>query len=160
MARIFLDLDGVLADFDKGVLSFLGMSPKDFVQVHGERVFWKRLEALPAFYSRLEWMWGAPEMVAEIRSLAQAHGDLVFVLTGLPLGDWAAPQKRVWCYRELDGLPVICCMSRDKAKYCNLGDLLIDDREEAGVPWREAGGIFIHHTDPAASLAQVVAHYG
>lgn len=160
MARFFFDLDGVLADFDAGCVRALGSGPKDYIEAHGERVFWKRVAATSGFYVHLDWMPGGADMFEAARSIAEENGDVVMVLTGLPLGDWAAPQKRLWVMREMLGVPVICCLSRDKSKYCNPGDVLLDDRAEAAVPWHEAGGIFIHHTSPAASLAAIAAHYG
>src|SRR5690348_9870500 len=41
--RLFLDADGVLADFDRGSRDLLGMSPKEFIARHGRGTFWKRL---------------------------------------------------------------------------------------------------------------------
>ena len=50
--HLFLDCDGVLADFDTGARLLFGMSPKSFEARHGRGEFWKRLassisEAMP-----------------------------------------------------------------------------------------------------------------
>lgn len=157
MARVFVDLDGVLADFDAGALAVLGMAPKDYQQVHGAAVMWKKLASTPDFYTNLPVIDGALAMLDVIWE----ESPLTQILTGLPLGKWAEPQKREWCERHVGShVPVICCMSRDKWQYCTPGDVLIDDREEARVDWEGAGGVFIHHTDAESSLAALRAVLG
>lgn len=151
--RIFIDLDGVLADFDAAAAAIFGMPPREFEELHGARVFWKRLADAPAFYESLEWMPGGRELLEHAIALSVRPP---MVLTGLPLGDWAEPQKRAWCARELGPtIPVICCRSIDKHRYAVAGDVLIDDRLQNGLDWTTAGGIFIHHIDAARSIEQL-----
>ena len=81
--RLFLDADGVLADFDKGARRLLGLSPKDFIARHGRGRFWSRLAKAKNFYGDL------PEM-SDARLLFDAVKHLEpIILTGLPLGSWA-----------------------------------------------------------------------
>ena len=54
--RLFLDADGVLANFDEGVRNLLGMGARQFQARHGPGAFWKRLATAPNFYG------GLPEM--------------------------------------------------------------------------------------------------
>ena len=44
-------------------------------------------------------------------------------------------------------VPVITCMSREKARYAAPDHVLVDDRDTAREPWEKAGGVFIHHRD-------------
>ena len=41
MPHLFLDCDGVLADFDAGARAVLGMPPDRFTQKHGIKEFWR-----------------------------------------------------------------------------------------------------------------------
>ena len=50
-------------------------------------------------------------------------------------------------------VPVITCMSREKAGYAAPGHVLVDDREIAREGWVSKGGIFIRHTDAEHSIA-------
>ena len=50
MRRLYLDCDGVLADFDKGATAVLGLPPRAFEQRHGLGRFWQRLAISPDFY--------------------------------------------------------------------------------------------------------------
>jgi hypothetical protein len=60
MRRLFLDCDGVLADFDAGAQALLGMKPRAFQERYGPGRFWARLASAPDFYGTLPLMPGAP----------------------------------------------------------------------------------------------------
>jgi hypothetical protein len=160
MPRLFVDLDGVLADFDAGARDALGMSCQAFQELHGAAVMWKCLQHTPEFYDRLDWLKGGKTLWRKVNEESTWPGPPPTILSGLPLGEWAQPQKRAWCARELgDGVPVILCMSIDKHQYCVAGDILIDDRENARLDWETAGGRFILHqtaTESIAALRQLV----
>jgi hypothetical protein len=148
--QLFLDLDGVLADFDKGALDLLGMSAAEFQERHPAREFWSRIRKAGDFYNRL------PEMAdARILFDAVAHLDPI-VLTGLPFGNWAAPQKVAWVERHFPGTPIITTMARDKHLHMKGGkDVLVDDRTNHREAWENAGGIFVHHREARESLVQL-----
>ncbi len=147
--RLFLDCDGVLADFDAGAKALLGMSVHDYEARRGRGAFWKRLAAAPDFYAKL------PEM-PDARILFDAVAHLrPTILTGLPLGKWAAPQKVKWAAEHFPGVPIITCMARDKHKHMNPGDVLVDDRENHRVAYEAEGVVFVHHKDAADSLRQL-----
>jgi hypothetical protein len=77
------------------------------------------------------------------------------ILTGLPLGSWAAPQKVEWAAAHFPGVPIITCMARDKHKHMHPGDVLVDDRENHRKAYEAAGVIFVHHRNAADSLRQL-----
>lgn len=146
--KLFLDCDGVLADFDAGARAVLGgMTPAQFEARHSTREFWQRLARTPDFYA------GLP-LMADARALFDAVAHLVpTILTGLPLGNWAAPQKVRWAAEHFPGTPIITCMARDKYRYMEPGDVLVDDREQHRAKWEEAGGIFVTHKNAERSIA-------
>ena len=149
MPRLFLDCDGVLADFDAGAADLLGMSPAAFEARHGRREFWKRIARARNFYGTL------PEM-PDARRLFDAVEHLKpTILTGLPLGDWAAPQKVKWAAEHFPGVPIITCMARDKHRHMKRGDVLVDDRENHRAAYEAAGVLFVHHTSAEDSLRQL-----
>jgi hypothetical protein len=150
---LFVDLDGVLADFDRGVEEVTGARPSQL----SPKAMWPRLARTPGFYANLPWTSDGPVLWERVK-----HHDPV-ILTGLPRGSWAKPQKLEWCRRELGSdVPVITCMSRDKAEKAREWvaertagtpvPVLIDDRESLRERWEEAGGIFILHTSAAESI--------
>ena len=69
MAKIYLDMDGVLANFDKGVKDLCHMNPasqnpeKDKAR---DDEMWDRIREVSRFYDKLEPMPGAEEMFRRI----------------------------------------------------------------------------------------------
>ena len=148
--RLFLDCDGVLADFDGGVRRISGLGPDALTKKVGRGGFWKTLARAEGFYEHLDPLPGAEEMVAAVRHLSPV------ILTGLPMGKWAEPQKRAWATKHFPDLEVITCMARDKWTFASPGDVLVDDREHAREPWVTKGkGRFVLHRSPEATLAEL-----
>ena len=151
--RLFLDADGVLADFNRGARNLLGASPKDFIAEHGRGTFWKRLAKAPNFFGTL------PEM-ADARVLFDAVKHLKpTILTGLPEGSWSAPQKVEWAAEHFPGVPIVTCLARDKHKHMHPGDVLVDDREKHRDAYEAHGVLFIHHRNAADSLRRLAKIY-
>ena len=151
--QLFLDCDGVLADFDAGATDILGLSPRAFEERHGRREFWRRIARAKDFYARLPLMSDAKALFEAV-----SHLDPI-ILTGLPLGNWAAPQKVRWADEHFPGTHIITCMARDKYRHMKGADVLVDDRADHRGKWEDAGGIFIHHNSAQESLEQLSTIY-
>ena len=147
--RLFLDADGVLADFDEGVRRLLGMSAKAFIAEHGRGTFWKRLAKAKNFYGALPQMPDAQLLFDAVKHLKPT------ILTGLPMGNWAAPQKVEWAAEHFPGVPIVTCMARDKHLHMHPGDVLVDDREKHREAYEKAGVVFVHHKNAEESLRQL-----
>lgn len=145
---LFLDLDGVLVDFEKGVE---GIFNKSIHQLSPKQM-WPKLARTPDFYTTLEWM---PDGI-QLWTFCEPYQPII--LTGLPIGKWAEPQKRQWCAAQLgEDTEVIACLSKQKAANARKRDpnrtpVLIDDRSSLRTSWEEMGGIFIHHTNAQTSI--------
>jgi hypothetical protein len=149
--QIFLDCDGVLADFDRGAEHVLGMAPADFRKRHGVKLFWKRLASAPDFFASLHPLPDAYELFEAVKDLRP------IILTGVPVGTWAEPQKRRWAERHFPGVEVITTQAALKREHCHPGDVLVDDRETYRHLWEEAGGVFVRHVDARSSIAELRA---
>ena len=153
MSHLFLDLDGVLADFEAGAHMVLAMSPKAFEAKFGRREFWRRLARAKDFYAALPLMPDAMELFDAVKHLEPT------ILTGLPLGNWAAPQKVRWAAEHFPGTRIITTMARDKYKHMTGMDVLVDDRADHRSKWEDAGGTFIHHKNARDSLSRLATIY-
>jgi hypothetical protein len=151
--HLFLDCDGVLADFEAGVRALLGTSTRKFQERHGSGEFWRRLARQGDFYAVLPEMPDAQDLFRAVKHLKPT------ILTGLPLGTWAAPQKERWAARHFPGVPIITTMARQKHLHMEPGDVLVDDRENHRHLWDQARGIFIHHKNAADSIRQLSKIY-
>ena len=152
MPTVFLDCDGVLADFDAGAERAFGMPPREFERRFGLRQFWSKLASLDNFFGELPLLPDAMELYETVRHLQP------IILTGLPRGNWAEPQKRRWAERHFPEVEVITTSAALKREHCHPGDALVDDREKYRRLWEEVGGIFIHHRDAAISINELRTH--
>jgi 5'(3')-deoxyribonucleotidase len=151
--QLYLDCDGVLANFDRGVRDLLGASPDQYIARHGMDRFWEQLARAPDFYARLPLMPGAMELFEAVR-----HFDPV-ILTGLPRGNWAADQKVRWAAEHFPGTRIITTMAVDKRKHAKRGDVLVDDQLMHRHLWEEVGGIFIHHRSVRETLDALETYF-
>ena len=151
MAQLYLDCDGVLADFDSAAERVLGLPPREFEKRHGLPEFWKRLACSPDFYASLPLMPDAMHLFQALR-----HLDPI-ILTGCPRGGWAEAQKVRWAAEHFPGTRIITCMAIDKRRHARAGDILVDDTLRHRHRWEGAGGIFVHHVNAKRSLAELSA---
>ena len=147
--QLYLDCDGVLADFDRGATKLLGMPPRTYEKRHGIAAFWREIARHPDFYGTLPLMPDAKELFAAVRHL------IPVILTGLPRGAWAEPQKRRWAARHFPGVEVITTSAALKREHCHPGDALVDDTVKFRHLWEKEGGVFIPHSSAAASIAEL-----
>lgn len=153
---LFCDLDGVMADFDKGLKQVTGKAP-------GEEPLgrmWKALAHHGDFFYSLDFMPDAMTLWAYIKP----HNPII--LSGVPHGKWAHGQKKRWVGERLGwDVPVVLGLAKDKPenamKFIGTNTLkdciLIDDKEKAKLGWINAGGTFILHTSTANTIKQLKA---
>ena len=153
MRQLYLDCDGVLADFDKGATAILGLPPRAYEKRHGLGRFWQKLAAAPDFYFGLPLKDDAIELFDAVRHLRP------IILTGLPRGNWAAGQKVRWAAKYFPGTRIITTMARDKRDHAREGDVLVDDQQRHRHLWEEAGGIFVHHKNARQTLGELVSYF-
>lgn len=145
---VFVDMDGVLADFDRHHEAVLGRRPDK----RADDVDWEKVRAAGDFYL------GIPP-TTDMRELWDAIAHLEpIVLTGVPSSLWneASANKRLWVARHLGpSVEVICCLAREKGLHARPGDVLIDDWEKHRALWEARGGLWVTHTSAKTTLARL-----
>ena len=144
--RIYLDMDGVLADFQRGVKELCHM---EALSQNGKRdlkqddLMWDAIRNTDHFYNRLELMPGAGELFDRLR---EKYGERCEILTGIPREErgivTAEQDKRDWTCRMLsEEVKVNAVCRKHKQQFCTGPEsVLIDDREKTIREWRELGG--------------------
>ena len=134
--QLYVDLDGVLADFDTGYEREFGVRPSKT----DDNVDWDAVRRCANFYANLPPMPDFPALWTRI-----SRYDPI-VLTGVPksLPD-ASWNKRAWVKQYLPNTLMIATRSSEKATYARPGDVLIDDWERYRPLWEKAGGVWITH---------------
>lgn len=147
--QLFLDLDGVLADFDGHYERLFGHR-LDRTVVDPPNL-WENISTEQTFYRDLPPLPDAMELWEGVK-----HLDPV-ILTGLPKASRGVPlaekHKREWVAEHFGAtVSVVCCLSKDKRCHGKPGDVLIDDWAMYRHLWIAMGGIFILHTSAKNSL--------
>lgn len=142
---IYLDMDGVLADFDAFVLENMGRT-FDHTNGPSDREMWNFLMSVDRMYFNLK---PTPYFLLLVET-AREICDNVQILTAIPrratMPD-AEQDKIEWAKKYIPGeIKVnIGPFSRDKKNWARPGDVLLDDRVDNIEAWRAAGGIGILH---------------
>jgi len=146
--QMFVDMDGVLTDFNTHYEAVFGIRPDKLT----DGVNWSAVRKEPDFYLNIPPM----QDFIELWRYIAPHNPII--LTGIPsLVPEAENNKRSWVERNInDTVMVICCRSRDKSHYCTPGDILIDDREIYRDLWIDAGGIWITHRSTLQTIDALV----
>lgn len=113
MNRIFVDMDGVIVDFN-GYVESKGYNPELFKKVRGA-------------YASLKPMPGAMEAMKALPKF----GYKVFIATKPPTGiAWAYQDKAQWVFTHLPAYTKKLILTPDKGLLGDKGDYLIDDHPE------------------------------
>ena len=160
MTTIYLDMDGVVADFDEYAARTLGIPPSQGIYPNE---VWYKLATNSRLYRDLVKTPYADKLVFQCSVIAKQQGYKLKFLTAVPKGNdvpWAFYDKVIWAQKYFPGIPVMFGpFSKDKYIHCQPGDILIDDRTSNIEEWRVAGGLGILHRDFDDTLAQLSKLY-
>ena len=161
MYKLFLDMDGVIVDFERGVKKLTGTSIREFAGNLGR--MWKAVAGVGNFYTKLDWMPDGEELWTLLAPLNPT------MLTGIPHGHGWGGQKHIWVNEHLDPIPrvIIKPPSRTKMQAALEAEeieaipdgetwILIDDTAKMGSQWGNEGGVFIHHKNAETTIQKLL----
>ena len=144
--RIFLDMDGVLADFEKGVSELLGVDISNNEQ--GHYVYDDNKEELTAkhLFRNLEPMPDMWKLLGFVNNLG-IHTE-VLSAAGSINREIVVNDKVDWVKEHVHPYWITTCTfnGSQKAAFAHPKAILIDDRDKNINDWIDAGGIGILHT--------------
>lgn len=159
--KIYFDMDGVLADFERGVKEICGLTPpsqNEQLNKTSDDEMWEKIKEIPHFYDQLQLMPGAKEMFDAVYG---KYGDRCEILTGIPKPrrgiTFAAEDKIKWVHRLLsEDIKVNIVFREEKPQYCTgKGCILIDDMEKNIKEWSKMGGTGIVNISAEETLARL-----
>ncbi len=155
--KVYLDMDGVLANFDQRFRDLSGMEPKEFENKYGKKEFWNLIDE----EHKIKFWVGIPVMDGAA-SLVDAVKDYNYeLLTSPSAKKQSYLGKILWVRNHIgDVFPSKPRINFKKAKEKHLvkpqlsqTDILIDDREDTIGRWNAAGGTGIVYK----SIGQVLS---
>lgn len=158
--KIYFDMDGVLADFDGGMLKLCGRQPLDQSNKTpaDDDALWAAVRKVDNFYDKLEPMPGALEM---FKTLYEKYGSRCEILSGIPKPKRGITTSRedkiAWVRRYLSEDMVINLVYRaEKKDYVKgPGCILIDDLGINIEEWNAAGGTGVLYLDAEQTLKEI-----
>jgi len=155
---LFIDLDGVLADFNAGVRRLVPDFTEDKFRASSKErsKMWKAVDLYSKDGGKL---WGELDPMPDAHQLwnyVKKYNPEILTATGNPKYG-AGEQKLEWFPKTFGaGTKVnIVRKSAEKAEFAAPNHILIDDSPKSIDPWVAAGGIGILHTSAANTIAEL-----
>jgi len=156
--KVYVDLDGVLVDFDKFAREATGVCPMKASTEPGlKSKFWagvdRYMRSGKPFFSAMSPM---PDAM-ELWNYVKKFDPEILTATGHVQTQTVLKEKPEWVRKHLgDHIKVnMVAKSSEKAKFAGPNVILIDDRRKSIDPWVAAGGIGILHKNAADTIAQL-----
>lgn len=142
--KIYIDLDGVLADFDKGFEDRHKVSASEYEAEHGAHRMWEKVYEDPRFFLNLT---PFPDVSLILRLCARATDKVIILSSPSRINtSLCVQQKRTWVDKNI-GYHFPAIFESEKHKFAGPNRLLIDDTVKKVDKWVETGGIGHVYTD-------------
>ena len=146
-SEIYVDMDGVLADFFGEWAKLIGVN--NWKQIQNVDAALDKVREQDDFWTNLPMTSNATALLNAIKKF---KGKYNILSAPLPNDPKSAPGKQEWIKKNLASFPPAkVILDHDKAKYAKQSDgtpnALIDDYGENIKKWEAAGGVGIKHKD-------------
>ena len=154
LPHVYLDMDGVLVDLERGSIDVHGKILNDVPKP--ER--WDKINAIKNFWKELNWMPGAKKMWDFLKPYTPS------IMSAWTKHDPNSPKgKEDWLKAHVGRLSrnrINLVMRSDKKRFAKDGrtgapNILIDDHPKNIGEWEANGGIGIHHTSVNRTITKL-----
>ena len=151
ITKIYLDMDGVIADFNKRYKELYKIEPKDADTYKTFDKFFTRFIETREF-ATLDLMPDTMELINYLRSL-EIPTEILSSTSSERRDAPIREQKIEWLNKhKIEFNPILVPGKRHKKDYSNANSILIDDTSVNIDQWRREGGIGILHTDAVSTI--------
>lgn len=165
MNTIYLDMDGVVADFRQRFYNTVSdpktgklLYPDQYRSLYGIDAFWEEINGQGIkFWEGIPFTPNGKKLWREVKTLAKVHGYKLEMLTAPSLEEGSRIGKERWVAKNLLPNPKVNFkFSKRKQELAKPGDILIDDRLDNIQRWESAGGVGIHHPENSSDITGVL----
>ena len=144
---IYVDMDGVIADFRKAYLEMFGIDPMDSHLHKSMRKNWDKFVDEGGF-AELDRMPDAMIGLNFLKTIKDIPIEILSSTANEKQYDMISSQKKKWLENHKITYPAnFVPGKKHKREYAEKGAILIDDTLVTIEQWNEAGGVGIYHTD-------------
>lgn len=159
MKHLFIDLDGVLADFDSKWIDVFGTHPSE--SFDSEK--WKRFCEDRNFLT-LDLYPGAKQLITHLNELKKSPNISINILTstgGYEFHDLVQDQKLHWLKsHRIDMNPIFVPGKKFKRYHAKVNSLLVDDHAENCAEFVQYGGDSHCYSRPSDAISAIDSFLG
>lgn len=145
--KIYVDMDGVIADFRKAYLEMFGVDPLDSHKHKAMRKNWNKFVEDGGF-KELDLMPDAAIGLNFLKTVKDIPIEILSSTANEEQYDMISSHKKEWLKKHNITYPAnFVPGKRHKKEYAEKGAILIDDTLVSIEEWNDKGGIGIYHTD-------------
>jgi len=148
---LYVDMDGVLTDFDKRFQDFSPLLPKEYEEQYGVGKFWDLIDNKTGvrFWVGMDWMPDGKRLWNFVKHLNPT------ILSSPSMQEESKIGKHLWIRKHIPGTKTILTFSSMKQNHSGENRILIDDRPKNIEQWESKGGIGILHTDAFSTIERL-----
>lgn len=136
--KIYVDMDGVLSDFNVSFEKIDGRTTKQ-VEKEGDEEFWEHVtKGGLKFWSEMPWTKSGKKLWNYVK-----NKDVAILSSPARRIPDSIRGKQIWIGKNLGNPSVIFKRAREKREYANENSILIDDLKKNIQQWKASGGIGI-----------------
>lgn len=131
---IFVDMDGVLCDFEGQFYTHFLQTPRQYIESKGKEAFYQDVDNIPNFWESIPWTDYGRDLW---KSLLKTSNKLVILSDPGEFGS-SRIGKTTWVYHNLGEQNLV--LHKEKHKWAAPGRILLDDLPHNIEAFRTAGG--------------------
>tara|TARA_R110000744_G_scaffold93128_1_gene179932 strand:- start:1472 stop:3145 length:1674 start_codon:yes stop_codon:yes gene_type:complete len=158
--KIYVDMDGVIADFEERFRDLSGMEPREFQSKYGKNAFWDFIDEGD---NKIKFWVGIPPMEGASQLINYVSKHDYAMLTAPSIKKQSRLGKSLWIRNHVGKIfpskpTVIFKYAKEKHKVkpsLTEKDILIDDKSSTIDNWTTAGGTGILYTSAGQAIAEL-----